>query len=130
MIPVPLYRQGRSSRDAHWGRDIADRIIDNPACDLVTVLLPSSLGGPPHPADRRIGAPVRIAVLGLGEAGRRYATDLVAAGWQVTGTKTHAARRVHEVEASRDYLAELGVRTSVCEAALAWLGELAAQPAV
>jgi 3-hydroxyisobutyrate dehydrogenase-like beta-hydroxyacid dehydrogenase len=43
----------------------------------------------------------------------------------ITGTKTHAARRLHEVEASRDYLAELGVRTSVCEATLAWLGELA-----
>jgi hypothetical protein len=47
----------------------------------------------------------------------------------ITGTTAHAGRRVHEVEASRDYLAELGVRTSVCEATLAWLEELAANPA-
>jgi hypothetical protein len=47
----------------------------------------------------------------------------------ITGTKAHAGRRVHEVQASRDYLAELGVRTSVCDATLAWLGEIAKQPA-
>jgi hypothetical protein len=39
----------------------------------------------------------------------------------VEGSRRHAARRISEVEASRDYLRELGVPTPVCDAALAWL---------
>lgn len=43
----------------------------------------------------------------------------------VTGSQRHAVRRGHEVAAARDYLAELGTPTEVCEATLAWLGRLA-----
>jgi 3-hydroxyisobutyrate dehydrogenase-like beta-hydroxyacid dehydrogenase len=42
----------------------------------------------------------------------------------ITGTRQHAARRVHEVQASRDYLTELGVPTPVCDATIAWLTHL------
>lgn len=45
----------------------------------------------------------------------------------ISGTKAHAGRRVHEVEASREYLTELGARTSICDATLAWLRELATE---
>jgi 3-hydroxyisobutyrate dehydrogenase-like beta-hydroxyacid dehydrogenase len=47
----------------------------------------------------------------------------------VTGSRQHAARRVHEIRAARDCLAELGVPADVCEATLAWLDRLA-QPEV
>lgn len=63
---------------------------------------------------------VREQIAGeLGEGGPALLDRLV------TGTRAHAGRRVHEVAASRDYLAELGVHTWVCDATLAWLGELA-----
>jgi 3-hydroxyisobutyrate dehydrogenase len=42
----------------------------------------------------------------------------------IEGSARHAARRIGEVEASRDYLHELGVPAPVCDAALAWLGAL------
>lgn len=42
----------------------------------------------------------------------------------ITGTRQHAARRGHEMRASRDYLRELGARTSVCDATVAWLDAL------
>lgn len=42
----------------------------------------------------------------------------------VDGSRTHAARRIHEVRASRDYLTELGTPTAVCEASLRWLERL------
>jgi 3-hydroxyisobutyrate dehydrogenase-like beta-hydroxyacid dehydrogenase len=43
----------------------------------------------------------------------------------VTGSHRHAARRLGEVRASRDYLTELGVSTRVCDATIGWLDELA-----
>lgn len=43
----------------------------------------------------------------------------------VTGSRTHAARRIDEVRAATAYLLELGVPTDVCEATLAWLDRLA-----
>jgi 3-hydroxyisobutyrate dehydrogenase len=58
----------------------------------------------------------------LGEGGPALLDRLI------TGTRAHAGRRVHEVAASREYLAGLGVHTWICDATLAWLGELA--PAV
>jgi 3-hydroxyisobutyrate dehydrogenase len=39
----------------------------------------------------------------------------------IEGSVLHAARRIGEVEASRAYLAELGVPAPVCDAALQWL---------
>jgi 3-hydroxyisobutyrate dehydrogenase-like beta-hydroxyacid dehydrogenase len=42
----------------------------------------------------------------------------------ITGTRHHAARRVHEVQASRDYLTELGTPTPICDATLDWLTRL------
>jgi 3-hydroxyisobutyrate dehydrogenase-like beta-hydroxyacid dehydrogenase len=39
----------------------------------------------------------------------------------ITGTHRHAARRLHEVEASLDFLTELGVPTHVCAATVSWL---------
>jgi 3-hydroxyisobutyrate dehydrogenase-like beta-hydroxyacid dehydrogenase len=43
----------------------------------------------------------------------------------VTGSREHAGRRVPEMAAARDYLAELGVPADVCEASIAWLGRSA-----
>jgi 3-hydroxyisobutyrate dehydrogenase len=42
----------------------------------------------------------------------------------ITGSRRHAARRVEEVRASREHLAELAVPTLVCDAALGWLERL------
>ncbi|WP_435108450.1 DUF1932 domain-containing protein [Nocardiopsis synnemataformans] len=56
----------------------------------------------------------------LGENGR----DLV--GRLVEGTRQHAGRRVHEMEAAADYLTELGVERPVTEATLAHLRRLSA----
>lgn len=42
----------------------------------------------------------------------------------IEGTHAHTPRRLHEMRASREYLDELGVRTPVVEAGLAWLREL------
>ena len=42
----------------------------------------------------------------------------------ITGTRAHAARRVHEVEASRDYLAELDAPTPITDATVTWLRRL------
>jgi 3-hydroxyisobutyrate dehydrogenase len=39
----------------------------------------------------------------------------------ITGSRRHAARRIDEVQASRGHLAELGVPTPVCDAAIRWL---------
>jgi 3-hydroxyisobutyrate dehydrogenase-like beta-hydroxyacid dehydrogenase len=47
----------------------------------------------------------------------------------INGSRTHAARRVHEVRASKNYLEGLGARTPVCSATLEWLETLAAEPA-
>jgi len=43
----------------------------------------------------------------------------------ITGTRAHAGRRVHEVEASRDYLAELGTPAPITDATVTWLRRLA-----
>jgi 3-hydroxyisobutyrate dehydrogenase-like beta-hydroxyacid dehydrogenase len=43
----------------------------------------------------------------------------------ITGTRRHAARRIHEVQTSRDYLTELGTPTPICDATLEWLTTLA-----
>jgi 3-hydroxyisobutyrate dehydrogenase-like beta-hydroxyacid dehydrogenase len=40
----------------------------------------------------------------------------------IEGSARHAVRRTAEVEASREYLRDLGVPTPVCDAALSWLG--------
>jgi 3-hydroxyisobutyrate dehydrogenase-like beta-hydroxyacid dehydrogenase len=45
----------------------------------------------------------------------------------LTGSRAHAARRVHEMEAARDMLGDLGVEPRVSEAALAWLSRLEAE---
>jgi 3-hydroxyisobutyrate dehydrogenase-like beta-hydroxyacid dehydrogenase len=42
----------------------------------------------------------------------------------ITGTNQHAARRLHEVQASRDHLTDLGVPTHICDATLQWLTAL------
>jgi 3-hydroxyisobutyrate dehydrogenase-like beta-hydroxyacid dehydrogenase len=42
----------------------------------------------------------------------------------LSGSRKHAIRRVHEMEAARDMLADLGVAPRVCEAAAGWLSEL------
>jgi 3-hydroxyisobutyrate dehydrogenase-like beta-hydroxyacid dehydrogenase len=47
----------------------------------------------------------------------------------VEGSRTHAARRVHEVEAAKDVLAELATPDVVCDAALWWLRSLADEAA-
>jgi 3-hydroxyisobutyrate dehydrogenase-like beta-hydroxyacid dehydrogenase len=44
----------------------------------------------------------------------------------VTGTRTHATRRRHEMEDTRDYLRSLAVPTELTEATLIWLGEIEA----
>jgi 3-hydroxyisobutyrate dehydrogenase-like beta-hydroxyacid dehydrogenase len=63
---------------------------------------------------------VREQIAGeLGENGPALVERLI------TGTQAHAGRRVHEVQASRDYLAELGTPTTICDATLTWLRELA-----
>jgi 3-hydroxyisobutyrate dehydrogenase len=46
----------------------------------------------------------------------------------IGGSVKHAARRVPEVVASRDYLTELGVPADACEAAVRWLERLSRQP--
>ena len=43
----------------------------------------------------------------------------------VTGSRTHAARRVDEMEAARDLLVELGVEPRITNASAALLAELA-----
>jgi 3-hydroxyisobutyrate dehydrogenase len=43
----------------------------------------------------------------------------------ITGTTTHAARRLHEMTAARDHLAGLGTPASITDATLAWLARLA-----
>ena len=42
----------------------------------------------------------------------------------LTGSRAHAARRVDEMHAAVDYLAELGVSPRVAAAASEWLAEL------
>lgn len=44
----------------------------------------------------------------------------------VTGTRTHATRRRHEMEDTRDYLNALDVPSELTEATLVWLGEVEA----
>jgi 3-hydroxyisobutyrate dehydrogenase len=58
----------------------------------------------------------------LGPDGRALVERLI------DGTRAHAARRVHEMRASREYLRELGANTAVSDATLSWLEELAGQP--
>ncbi len=43
----------------------------------------------------------------------------------IEGSAAHAARRIHEVRASREYLEELRVPAPVCDATLDWLRRLA-----
>lgn len=43
----------------------------------------------------------------------------------LTGSKVHAARRVHETSDAAQYLAELGVKNDVTRAAKSWLSDLA-----
>ena len=43
----------------------------------------------------------------------------------ITGTRAHAARRVHEVEASREYLTELHTPAPITDATVTWLRRLA-----
>ena len=54
----------------------------------------------------------------LGPDGNDMTTRLI------DGSAKHAVRRIAEVEASKEYLAELGVRPLVCDAALGWLEDL------
>jgi 3-hydroxyisobutyrate dehydrogenase len=46
----------------------------------------------------------------------------------IQGSAAHAARRIHEVAASREVLCRLGVPADVCDAAISWLGWLRDRP--
>ncbi|MBO3746614.1 NAD(P)-dependent oxidoreductase [Streptosporangiaceae bacterium NEAU-GS5] len=46
----------------------------------------------------------------------------------ITGTGEHAARRLHEMRAGKDYLDDLGTPTHVSEATIAWLTALSQHP--
>jgi 3-hydroxyisobutyrate dehydrogenase-like beta-hydroxyacid dehydrogenase len=47
----------------------------------------------------------------------------------LTGSRRHAARRRHEMDAAAQMLTELGVQPRVCVAAAGWLGQLEAEAA-
>jgi 3-hydroxyisobutyrate dehydrogenase-like beta-hydroxyacid dehydrogenase len=47
----------------------------------------------------------------------------------LTGSRRHAARRRHEMDAAAEMLSELGVQPRVCVAAAGWLGQLDAEGA-
>ena len=47
----------------------------------------------------------------------------------LTGSRRHAGRRVHEMQAASEMLTDLGVEPRVCAAAVGWLAELQAEHA-
>jgi len=59
---------------------------------------------------------MKIAVLGLGEAGSAIAADLAAADRFLTGSRVHTARRVVEMQAATELLAELEVSAYMTQA--------------
>ena len=57
---------------------------------------------------------MRVAVLGLGEP----LLDRL-----LSGSRAHAARRAHEMEAAASYVEELGIEPRVATAAAVWLAQ-------
>jgi 3-hydroxyisobutyrate dehydrogenase-like beta-hydroxyacid dehydrogenase len=75
--------------------------------------------------------PVRVAVLGLGEAGSRYAADLVACGWLVTGYDPVARPAIDGLRAApgpADAVTGADVVLSLNSAAVAVAVAMAAAP--